>query len=626
PYVAPPSIYYGKIDSLAYLLAHEVNSDLTVGAWRDSLLNIRDSTSGRPISHYVKIASGVDYATLKRIQEFPVFNRGRYGGGIIVNKLSERKRPFGSLGSRTVGYSSARNKVGIEGAFDEQLAGKSGVERMFRVDPRKNIWLPMENLASVEPTMGADVYTTIDVNMQDIAENALLRAMRLHQPEWGSAVVVEVETGAVRAMANLGQTTDKKNYYEMYNYSIGMSTEPGSTFKLATMMALLEDQHVTLDSEVDIENGKHTFYEECDMSDSSPLSAKWDTITVQQAFEHSSNVGMAKLVDAHYKNDEFPNRLKSFHLHETIGLEIEGEANPYINDTSRTTWSLCSKAWMAIGYESRLTPLQMLTLYNAVANDGKMMKPYLVERVEREGEVLNNYKPTVVDEQIASRSTIEKLQMLLEGVVDRGSARKLKTSRYRFAGKTGTSQQNYGRRRRRKEYQSSFAGYFPADNPRYSCIVVIYNPRAGSYYGGEVSGPVFREIADMAYNAMIDIHEPLNQGPRPALYTSQLPRNDAGYTEEMRTIFSHLNVNTDSLPDTEMAMVRGLDEGVVFDPFTPENQQYPNVRGMRLRDAIYVLENLGYTVHPEGVGRVVEQKWHRDGQGRRGKDVTLKLR
>lgn len=626
PYIAPPAVYYGKLDSLAYLLAHEVNSDLTVGAWRDSLLNIRDSTGARRISHYVKIADAVDYATLKRIQEFPVFNRGRFGGGIIVNKLSERKRPFGSLASRTVGFSRSNRKVGVEGAFDELLAGKSGVERMFRVDPRQDIWLPMENLSSVEPTVGADVYTTLDVNMQDIAENALLRAMRLHQPDWGTAIVMDVETGAIRAMANLGKTMDGKNYYEMFNYAIAMATEPGSTFKLATMMALLEDGHVTLDSEVDIENGKRTFYEECDMSDSNPLSNQWDTITVRQAFEQSSNVGMAKLVDASYRHDEFSERLRQFHLNEVLDLEIEGESPPFINDTSRTTWSLCSKAWMAIGYESKVTPLQMLTLYNAVANDGQMMKPYLVEKVEREGMLINSYKPTVIDEQIASRRTIEQMQLLLEGVVERGTAKKLKTSNYRFAGKTGTSQQNYGRRGRRTEHQASFAGYFPADNPRYSCIVVVYKPRGGSYYGGEVAGPVFREIADKAYNAMIDLHEPLNQGPRPVLYASQLPQSDKGERNEMATIFSHLNIHTDSMPSTEMAAVRGRDESLVFEGIHPESQQYPNVRGMRLRDAIYILENRGFVVHPEGVGRVVNMEWHRDARGRPGKDVTLKLR
>lgn len=625
PFVAPPDIYYQKIDSLAYLLAHEVNSGMTVGAWRDTLLEMRDSTGGRTPNHYVKIAESVDYAALKRIQEFPVFNLGRYRGGLIPTKKSERKRPFASLAGRTVGYSRNGRKVGIEGAFDEALAGESGKELMFRVDPRRNIYLPMENLVSVEPTVGSDVYTTIDVNMQDIAENALARAMRLHRPEWGTAVVMDVETGAIRAIANLGMRRDEVTFGEEYNYAIAMSTEPGSTFKLASMMALLEDNHVTLDSEVDIERGRKEFYDRT-LEDDNPLSSRWDTISVQMAFEQSSNVGMAKLVDSFYRHNEFSERLRSFHLGDALGLDIEGEIAPFINDTSSSTFSGVSKAWMAIGYESRLTPLQMLTFYNAVANNGKMMKPYLVEKVTREGAITNRFKPTVIDPQVATQNTVEQLQLLLEGVVERGTAKKLKTNRYRFAGKTGTSQQNYGRRRGRLKYQASFAGYFPADNPQYSCIVVIFNPRVGSYYGGEVAGPVFREIADMAYNSMIDIHEPLNQGPRPVLYSAQLPRYDAGRSEEMLTVLDYLNVRPDSLPNTEMVVLNGEGEQLKVTPLQPGEQKFPNVRGMRLRDAIYVLENKGYVVHPEGVGRVVDMVWQKDARGRPGRDVTLKLR
>lgn len=630
PFVAPPDVYYEKLDSLAYLLATQVNDNLTVGGWRDTLLAIRDTSAD---NHYVKIAESVDYGTLKRIEQFPIFNLGRYKGGLIARKKEERKRPFGSLASRTVGYKRETmvngqlqvRKVGIEGAFDAQLAGKSGTERMFRVDPRQNIWLPTENLTSVEPTVGADVYTTLDVNMQDIAENALYRAMKLHQPEWGTAIVMDVETGAIRALANLGLAEDKLNYYEMFNYAIGWSTEPGSTFKLATILALLEDGHVTLDSEIDIENGQHTFYDDCEMTDSNVQSAKWDTISVQMAFEQSSNVGMAKLVDQHYKYSEFTQSLRRLHLDQVLDVEIEGEVAPILKDTTDDTWSLCTNPWMAIGYETRMTALQMLTLYNAVANNGRMMKPYLVNKVVREGKVLEEYRPTVIDKSIASRKTIEQVQLLLEGVVERGTAKSLKTSKYRFAGKTGTSQQNYGKRSGKKEYQASFAGYFPADNPRYSCIVVVYNPRNGSYYGSDVAGPIFREIADMAYNSMIDVHEPLNQGPRPVLYSAELPRNDAGKTSEIATIFKHLNINTDSLPSSEMVMVRGREDAVIIERINPANQKYPNVNGMRLRDAVYILENKGFNVHPQGVGRVVEAIWQKDSKGRPGKDVTLRL-
>lgn len=631
PYVAPPRVYYGKLDSLAYLLAHNLpGSNMTVGAWRDTLLSMRDSTSARPVSRYQKIANTVDFATLRRIQQFPVFNLGRFRGGLIPKKKSERKRPFGMLASRTVGYvrrdeNGVERKVGVEGAFDEELSGTEGTARMFRVDPRNDLWMPMEDLSVMQSTAGKDVYTTLDVNLQDITENALLRAVRQHKPKWGTAIVMEVETGAVRAMANLGETRDGKSYYEMYNYAIGMATQPGSTFKLATMMALLEDGHLTLDDEVDIERGSKDFYEET-LTDDNVLSRNWNTITVRKAFEQSSNVGMAKLVDSLYEGADFVNRLLSFHLEDDLGIPLEGGATSRINRPGSEQWSGISLPWMAIGYESLLTPIQTLTLYNAVANDGQMMRPYFVESVEKEGVVYQQYEPTVIDERIASRRTIEQLQMLLEGVVERGTAKKLRTNNYRFAGKTGTSQQNYAYRRARKMYQASFAGYFPAENPQYSCIVVLYDPRGGSYYGSEVAGPVFREIADKVYNAMVEVHEPLNRGPRPILYASQLPQNDIGYVADLGTVLRYVNVELDSLTDRELGSVRPLGEQVIIAGVNPAAQKHPNVRGMRLRDAVYVLENAGFIPHPKGVGRVVDMNWHRDGRGRRGKDVDLILR
>ena len=625
PFVAPPRTYYDNIDSLSYLLSLHVDNTHTAGDWRDSLTFMRDSFS-KPARHYYKIAESVSYRELQQIKDFPIFNLGRFGGGLIVTKKDERKRPFGWLARRTVGKIDG-NMVGIENTFNKELAGKSGKEHMFRISKVDDVWLPTENLAIVEPTAGADVHTTLDVNIQDITENALYRAMRKHRPEWGAAVVMDVKTGAIRAIANLGAATkDRTKYFEQYNYAIQRSTEPGSTFKLATMMALLEDEKVTLDGEIDIENGVKEFSKDkVKVTDSNPLSRRWNVISIRQAFEQSSNVAMAKLADSLYADGEFSARLQSFHLSEKTGIELSGEGTPMVNDTSRAEWSGISNAWLSFGYESRLTPLQMLTFFNTVANGGKMMKPYVVEEVRREGKTLTDFRPTVVDEQVASQSTIEDLQTLLEGVVERGTARKLKSDKYRFAGKTGTSQQNYGKRRRKKEYQASFAGYFPAEKPVYSVIVVIYDPTQGGYYGGEVAGPVFREISDNIYNSMITVHDALNQGPRPVLYAAQLPNRDAGNLAEITRILDYVNVKLDSLPDSELAVVDAADERVEVKPWNPATQQWPNVRGMRLRDAVYVLENNGFAVHPKGVGRVTNQKWHTDGKGKRGRDVTLIL-
>jgi cell division protein FtsI (penicillin-binding protein 3) len=625
PFVAPPKVYYDNLDSLAYLLSIHVNDNFTAGAWRDSLIAMRDSVN-KPARHYYEIAESVSYRELQDIQRFPIFNRGRLGGGLIVTKRAERKRPFGWLARRTIGKMSG-SKAGVEGAFNEELAGKSGTQEMFRVD--RDIWLPTDNLSIVEPTAGADVHTTLDVNIQDITENALNRGMRKHLPEWGAAIVMDVKTGAIRAIANLGGERDRAkrgNYYEHWNHAIGAATEPGSTFKLATMMALLEDGKTTLDSEIDIENGEKEFSKDkVKVTDSNPMSKRWRVISVRQAFEQSSNVAMAKLADSLYQEGEFSARLKSFHLDEMTGVELEGEATPMVNDTSTAEWSGISNAWLSFGYESKITPLQMLTFFNSVANGGKMMKPYIVEEITRNGKVLVDYRPTVIDKRIASRRTIEQLQSLLEGVVERGTAKGLKSDQYRFAGKTGTSQQNYGKRNTNIKHQASFAGYFPAENPVYSVIVVIFDPAQGGYYGSEVAGPVFREIADNIYNSMIEVHDPLNQGPRPVLYASQLPDRDAGDLAEIATILKYVNVNVDSLPDSELAVVDAADERVDLRAWNPASQAFPNVRGMRLRDAVYVLENEGYIVHPKGVGRVTDQSWHKTASGKRGRDVTLIL-
>lgn len=630
PFIAPPGAYYDNIDSLSYLLSLHVNTAHTPGAWRDSLIFMRDSVRNGA-NHYYRLAESVSYRELQQIRQFPIFNLGRLGGGLIVKKRAERKRPFGWLARRTVGKSNGV-KVGIEGAFDEYLAGESGEARMFRIPSGSSGggWLPLDDLTVVEPRSGADVHTTLDVNMQDIAENALHRAMRRHLPKWGAAVVMDVETGAIRAMANLGKVNkNSTDYYEGYNYALANATEPGSTMKLATMAALLEDGKVTLDSEIDIEKGVKEFSKDrVKVTDSNPLSYKWNVISVRQAFEQSSNVAMAKLVDSLYEDGEFSRRLKDFHFGEKTGVTLEGEGAPMVMDTSVAGWSGISNAWLAFGYESRVTPLQMLTFFNAIANGGRMMQPYLVDEITRDGKTVERFRPTVLDDEIVSRRTVEQLQSLLEGVVETGTAKKLRSDQYRFAGKTGTSQQNYGKRRRKTEYQASFAGYFPAENPKYSVIVVIYDPSQGSYYGGEVAGPVFREIADNIYNSMIDVHDPLNQGPRPVLYADQLPNYDAGATGEIATVLDYVNVDVelDSLPDSELAVVRSNSEKVDVQAFDPTYQQFPNVRGMRLRDAVYVLENEGYVVHPRGVGRVVDQKWQRDGRGRPGRDVDLILR
>ncbi|PSR14651.1 MAG: peptidoglycan glycosyltransferase [Bacteroidetes bacterium] len=622
PFASAEADYYKNLDTLAYCLATYVDNSYTVGGFREYLLSLRDTSVNIRRSRHILLKKQVSFEEKRRIESFPLFNLGKYRGGLIAEKLSERKRPFGLLARRVIGYNrEERQPVGLEGRFDSILGGEPGSQMMIKVDPRSDLWLPLENLSEVEPKSGNDLVTTIDVNLQDITEEALLRGMRKHRPEWGTAIVMDVATGAIKAMANLGRDDAGKGYFEMYNYAIAMATEPGSTFKLATIMALLEDGYVKLTDSVDIEKG-NTIFSEIKMEDASSYSFKLDSTTVQRAFEISSNVGMAKLVDRYYNLPDtgeenkgayqFIQRMRDFNLDLPTGIELDGEANPYFkNAWSRDDqWSMVTLPWMATGYELRITPLQLLTFYNAVANNGRLMKPYLVSAIEHNGEVIEEFRPTVVQKAIASKTTIEKARLLLEGVVKRGTAMKLQTNRYSFAGKTGTAQVDYTRGSKGTRiggYQASFAGYFPADHPKYSCIVVVYKPQEGGIYGSDVAGPIFREIADKCFNSMMELHDPLNQGPRPVLYEKNLPSYEIGRAEDMRTVLDYLGIPHYGEPAGEMILLTASSDSLLLQQRNFSTSTVPSVIGMGLRDAVYILENRGLRVKTDGAGRVVRQ-------------------
>ncbi|MCB0640070.1 MAG: transpeptidase family protein, partial [Phaeodactylibacter sp.] len=465
-----------------------------------------------------------------------------------------------------------------------------------------------------EPKSGDDVVCTIDVDMQDITEGALHRAMSLHDAQYGVAIVMEVETGAVRAIANLGKTKDG-DIWETYNHAVGSATEPGSTFKLASIMALLESGAVKLTDSIDLEQGKTTFYEE-ELEDAS--YHQLDKTTVQTAFEISSNVGMAKLVQQHFgdnnKADKFIEYLKKFNLHQRTGIEIEGEASPIIKEaySEEDNWSGTTLPWMSIGYELTLAPIQLLTFYNAIANNGREMKPYLVSKVQRYGETIQNFPPTVINRKIASDRTIRQVRQLLEGVVLRGTASKYNDAPYHFAGKTGTSQLNYRRydsgSNRVGGYQASFVGYFPAEKPKYSCIVVISSPRKGGFYGGDVALPVFREIADKVYATKTELLEPMNDTPRPILAANHLPDAQIGNRKEMEFLLNTFQLNFVNRDDSPIAVVETTTSDTLeLNRRTIVRDRVPNVVGMGLRDALYILENMGLKVEVSGFGKVVRQ-------------------
>ena len=605
--------YEENLDTLAQCLATYVFEDLTVGAAWDYLDELRKGKD-----KHVRIKRKVSYAEKKFIEEFPLFRLGRNQGGFIAEKQSERKRPFGVLAQRTIGYVREGAKpVGLEGYYNEILGGEPGQQLMIKVDPREDLWMPVDDLTQIEPQSGNDLITTIDIDIQDITEEALLRAMNYHDADWGTAIVMEVETGAIRSIANLGRTDE--GWWETYNYAIGTGIEPGSTFKAASVLALLEDGYVSPDDSIRIYNGTAEFYEEV-MEDASPYSYRMDTVKMREAFEISSNVGIAKMVEQYYgsKNKangnegaaRFIKRLKQFNLHLPTGITIEGEANPYIKEaySEQDSWSGTTLPWMSIGYEMKISPLQLLTFYNAIANDGEMIKPYLVKEILRFGETIDKFYPTIIDKKIASKKAISQMQELLFSVVEneRGTAHKLKSSKYHFAGKTGTAQINY-KRGRIGGYQASFAGYFPYENPKYSVIVVVNKPRRGGFYGGEVAGPVFREIADKIFTVKVDLHKPLNHEPAKPLEGKKFPETSIGDQEDFKKVFAYLNMPYYGEPSTSMTVVSPQGDSLIMERKTIKNDVVPNVVGLGLRDALYVLENNGLKVEIDGVGKVSRQ-------------------
>jgi cell division protein FtsI (penicillin-binding protein 3) len=624
-----------SLDSLAFCLATLVDTRYTVGGYRDYLQAQRNAGA-----RYVSIKKKAPYAEKNMIERFPLFNKGRLKGGFIAEKLSERKRPFGLLAQRTIGYVREGAKpVGLEGYFDEVLGGTPGKQLAIKVDPKEDLWMPVDDLTLIEPETGNDIVTTLDVNLQDIVENALYRAMNYHNADWGTAILMEVETGYIRAVANLEKLEDEAGWWETYNHAVGSAVEPGSTFKLASIMALLEDGYINLEDSIDIEKGQTEFYDEV-LEDSSPESFKLDSISIRRAFEMSSNVGMAKLVDKFYGRKEkinrnegaerFIRRLKEFNLNLPTGIEINGEAEPYIKEAYNTLdqWSGTTVPWMSIGYELEITPLQLLNFYNAVANDGVMMKPMLVTEIQRFGETIERIKPIALKQRIASRGTIEKAQELLEGVVERGTAYKLKTDRYSFAGKTGTAQVGYRRGSngtRVRGYRASFVGYFPAENPVYSCIVMINRPRQNGIYGGDVAGPVFREIADKVFATELDMHPPINRQERPVLASNELPRYDLGYKPDIEAVLEFLEMPAYGEPETDFVLLNSTNDSLTLEQRNLPLDVVPSVVGMGLRDALYVLENRGLEVSVDGFGKVVLQSI-KPGTRIQGQKILLTLR
>ncbi len=549
----------------------------------------------------------IGYQGMQEMSNWPIFRAGRLGGGVIFEKVEKRYQPFKSLASRTVGFINEDDYgAGIEYSFNSQLKGKDGKALFQRL--AGGSWKPVFDAEDVKPENGYDVYTTLDVNIQDVAETALLRQLVDREAEFGSVIVMEVKTGQIKAISNLQRNKSGNGYGENYNFAIGDqgNTEPGSTFKLLSMLALLEENNISLNDKVETGNGVHMFYNRA-MRDAK--NGGYGTITVREAFEKSSNVAISKLVDRYFGSSpsKFMAYIEKAGLNEPFDFQLVGEGKPFFKKPGTKTWYGTSLAWISIGYESKLNPLHTLALYNAVANNGKMVKPYIIKGISKGNQIQESFQPEVIRNQIASEKTIKQLQELLEGVVSNGTAKNISNADYKIAGKTGTAQKLVNGAYTKK-YYTSFAGYFPADRPKYSMIIVIDSPNGFGAYGGDVSAPVFKEIADRIY--ALDLE--LNPGSKLTMVAAAaedrgLPYIQAGKVEELQEIFDEFGLKSNTMNSEEWVKTVASDTGVKLQINDTDKAIVPDVSGLPLRDALFILENKGLQVNYSGKGRVKAQ-------------------
>ncbi len=561
----------------------------------------------------------INYQEKKMMMEWPIFREGRLRGGAIFEKIDVRYHPFANLSRRTVGYINENDKgAGLEYSFNEQLGGQDGYAYYQKI--AGGHWKPVFDATNVKAIDGLDLQTTLDINLQDVSETALHKAMVQHNADDGLVVVMDVKTGEVKAISNLS-SNGRGGFSEKFNFATGQVFEPGSTFKLVTMIALLEDSPVELTDSVDTGNGSFNFYNKTVRDHE---EGGLGMVTVQEAFEHSSNVAMAKLVDKHFglRPQKFVDYLDKLKQSEPLGIQILGEQPPKIKRPGEKGWSGISLPWLSHGYGIETTPLHTLALYNAVANNGVMIKPVFVKSIKKADEDEEIFATEVLNKSICSDKTLNRLKLLLEGVVENGTAKNIKGTHYRIAGKTGTAQILEKGHYTRK-YITSFVGYFPAHEPKYSAIVLIKNPRGWYQYGSSVAAPVFKEIADNIYSRDINLHQPMDI--KKFAVQEVLPVIRAGNQQELTLLCNELGISNHSQTEEEWVRSTRNGSGVNWKKAQASKELVPDVMGMTFRDAIFLLENSGLHVTYEGKGRVVRQSLTAGGRIGKGSRIYIKL-
>lgn len=592
------------------LLAQELSAmfpEYTASYYKKYLISARNSGS-----RYLLIRRNVNYNQLKEMKTWPIFRMGKYKGGMISELTTKRVRPAGQLAFRTIGYRTEDNPgVGLERAYDQDLSGVSGKRLAQKISGG---YRPLNDENLIEPQNGRDLHTTINIDFQEIAHEALSRALLKHNADHGCVVIMDVATGAIKAIVNL-QNFGENKVAESYNYAIGESYEPGSVFKVFSAMAALEDGVIKPEDSLNLYRGLRMYFGK-PMRDSHEGEEK--KVSFQQAFAISSNVVFSSVIFDNYRTKPaaYISHLKKLHLHSKVGVEIMGEAEPFLNQPEFRSWSKLTLPWLAIGYENKHTPLQILTAYNGVINNGRMVQPHLISKVTDAGLVVKETPIDLEGVRVCSEETSKLIRMFTQDVVEHGTAKNIKSSVLSMGGKTGTAQiASSSGYQSQKQYNTTFVGHFPAENPAYTVIVMINKPSAGTYYAGYVAGPVFKELAEKIYTISVKQNVPQDT----LIYPNML----AGYVSDVHLIQEQLGLprmSNSSAPFVKLNMAAKTAEPVVT-----ATGEMPDVHGLGARDALYVLELEGVKVKINGYGRVKKQAPMPGGKLKKGSTVYLQL-
>ncbi|MBR9861769.1 transpeptidase family protein [bacterium] len=606
PMVVDKDTFYTHLSELCRRLS-ELFPETTAKQFRTSFEQAR-----RNERSYVRIRNRVNYNELKELKQFPIFRLGRYRGGLISSLTTKRVHPAGQLAFRTVGYYTEDNPgVGLERSYTEDLGGSQGMRLVQKIS---GAYKPINDENLIEPQNGRDVHTTINVDFQEVTHMALSKAILKHDADHGCAVVMEIATGKIKAISNL-QNKGEGKLVENYNYAVGESYEPGSIFKVFSAMAALEDDLMDPNDSMDILYGEREYFGK-PMRDSDKGRHKY--LNFKKAFALSSNVFFSSLIFDNYANNpgDYLQHLRRLELHKKTGIDIIGEGEPFLNQPDSRTWSQLTLPWLAIGYENQHTPLQVLTAYNGVINDGKLMRPYLVEEITDAGLVVKSFNPVMAGE-VCSPETSKIIREFTQETVEHGTASNIRSSVVSMAGKTGTAQIASSKGYQKfRQYNASYIGHFPADKPVYSVIVMINRPSNGVFYASYVAAPVFKEIAEKVYTISVlrDV-EPKDSG----FYPSPMK----GYYADLKTIGKSLDF---PFSDKEHSAL------VAYDPKNGLVQKtavgvgaMPDVKGMGLRDALFILEGQGLKVKYRGTGHVKNQFPEKGARLSEGQTVYINL-